>query len=140
MRQIDRIAGRLKTKAPIAIRVNPDIDPKTHPYISTGLKKNKFGINIDQSLDEYRLAAGLPNLDIRGVDCHIGSQLLLTEPFLEAIRKLKDLVNRLEAMGLTIQVLDLGGGWGLPTTRRNRPIPATMPGRSSGNWEGKSVP
>jgi diaminopimelate decarboxylase len=123
LRLIDRVAGRLKTKAPVAIRVNPDIDAKTHPYISTGLKKNKFGINIRESLEEYRLARDLPHLQVKGVDCHIGSQLLLTGPFLEAVEKLKNLVAALEDLGLTISVLDLGGGLGITYDQEEPPHP-----------------
>ncbi|MCU0578419.1 MAG: diaminopimelate decarboxylase [Desulfobacterota bacterium] len=123
MRLIDQVAGRLKKKAPVAIRVNPDIDAKTHPYISTGLKKNKFGINIRESLEEYRLARDLPHVQIKGVDCHIGSQLLLTGPFLEAVEKLKKLVTALEALGLTISVLDLGGGLGITYHEEEPPRP-----------------
>jgi diaminopimelate decarboxylase len=123
LRLIDRVAGRLKKKAPVAIRVNPDIDPQTHPYISTGLKKNKFGINIQEALDEYGLARELANLEIKGVDCHIGSQLLLTEPFLEAVEKLKKLVAALEARGLQIRVLDLGGGLGITYDQEEPPRP-----------------
>lgn len=123
LRLIDRVAGRLKTKAPVAIRVNPDIDAKTHPYISTGLKKNKFGINIRESLEEYRLARDLPHLQVKGVDCHIGSQLLLTGPFLEAVEKLKKLVTALEGLGLTISVLDLGGGLGITYDQEEPPHP-----------------
>ncbi|MBI5586541.1 MAG: diaminopimelate decarboxylase [Deltaproteobacteria bacterium] len=123
LRLIDRIAGRLKKKAPVAIRVNPDIDPQTHPYISTGLKKNKFGINIQESLAEYALAREMPNLEIKGVDCHIGSQLLLTEPFLEAVGKLKKLVAAIEGQGLTIRVLDLGGGLGITYDQEEPPHP-----------------
>lgn len=123
MRLIDQVAGRLKKKAPVAIRVNPDIDAKTHPYISTGLKKNKFGINIRESLEEYRLARDLPHVQIKGVDCHIGSQLLLTGPFLEAVEKLNKLVTALEAMGLTISVLDLGGGLGITYDQEEPPQP-----------------
>jgi diaminopimelate decarboxylase len=123
LRLIDRVAGRLKTKAPVAIRVNPDIDAKTHPYISTGLKKNKFGIHIRESLEEYRLARDLPHLQVKGVDCHIGSQLLLTGPFLEAVEKLKKLVAALEELGLTISVLDLGGGLGITYDQEEPPHP-----------------
>jgi diaminopimelate decarboxylase len=123
LRLIDRIAGRMKKKAPIAVRVNPDIDPKTHPYISTGLKKNKFGIDLQQSLSEYRLAKDLPHLDVIGVDCHIGSQLLITSPFLEAIQKLKGLINQLEIMGIRIDYVDLGGGLGITYDQEEPPHP-----------------
>ena len=120
---IDRVAARLKKKAPIAIRVNPDIDPQTHPYISTGLKKNKFGINIQESLQQYRLARELRHIEIRGVDCHIGSQLLLTDPFLEAVRKLKKLIQQLIDLGIQIRYLDLGGGLGITYDREEPPRP-----------------
>jgi diaminopimelate decarboxylase len=120
---VNAIAGQMKKKAPVGIRVNPDIDPKTHPYISTGLKKNKFGINIKQSLEEYRLAKALPHIAVVGVDCHIGSQLLATQPFLEAIRKLKNLIAQLKDLGLDIQYLDLGGGLGITYDQEEPPHP-----------------
>ena len=120
---IDRVAARLKKKAPIAIRVNPDIDPQTHPYISTGLKKNKFGINIQESLQQYRLARELRHIEIRGVDCHIGSQLLITDPFLEAVRKLKKLIQQLIDLGIQIRYLDLGGGLGITYDQEEPPRP-----------------
>jgi diaminopimelate decarboxylase len=120
---IDRVAARLKKKAPIAIRVNPDIDPQTHPYISTGLKKNKFGIHIQESLQQYRLARELRHIEIRGVDCHIGSQLLITDPFLEAVRKLKKLIRQLIDLGIQIRYLDLGGGLGITYDQEEPPRP-----------------
>ena len=120
---IDRVAARLKKKAPIAIRVNPDIDPQTHPYISTGLKKNKFGIHIQESLQQYRLARELRHIEIRGVDCHIGSQLLITDPFLEAVRKLKKLIQQLIDLGIQIRYLDLGGGLGITYDQEEPPRP-----------------
>jgi diaminopimelate decarboxylase len=123
LKLVNEIAGQMKRKAPVGIRVNPDIDPKTHPYISTGLKKNKFGINIKQSLDEYRLAQALPHIAIVGVDCHIGSQLLATQPFLEAIQKLKKLVAQLKDLGIDIQYLDLGGGLGITYDQEEPPHP-----------------
>jgi len=113
MGRIDEIAGRMGTRAPVAIRVNPDIDPKTHPYISTGLRENKFGIDFNRSMEEYILAKGLPNIEIIGVDCHIGSQLIEIQPFVEALRRLKELVNTLRQRGIGIQYLDLGGGLGI---------------------------
>jgi diaminopimelate decarboxylase len=123
LRLIDRVAARLKKKAPIAIRVNPDIDPKTHPYISTGLKKNKFGINFLESLQQYQLARELSHIEIRGVDCHIGSQLLLTDPFLEAVKKLKKLLQQLTDLGIQIRYLDLGGGLGITYDQEEPPRP-----------------
>ena len=123
LKVVNEIAGQLKRKAPIGIRVNPDIDPKTHPYISTGLKKNKFGITIKQSLEEYRLAQTLPHITVVGVDCHIGSQLLATQPFLEAIQKVKKLIAQLKHLKIEIKYLDLGGGLGITYDREEPPHP-----------------
>ena len=120
---INEVAGRLKKKAPIAIRVNPDIDPKTHPYISTGLKKNKFGIDINRAWMAYRLASQLPHLKIIGIDCHIGSQLIEVEPVVEALKKLKQLVENLRNEGMEIQYLDLGGGLGITYEDEEPPHP-----------------
>ena len=111
--RIDEIAGRLGTRAPVAIRVNPDIDPKTHPYISTGLRENKFGIDFNLSMKEYIFAKGLPHIELIGVDCHIGSQLLEIQPFVEALRRVKELIHALAQRGIGIQYLDLGGGLGI---------------------------
>ena len=120
---IDRIAGRMKTKAPIALRVNPDVDPKTHPYISTGLKKNKFGINIQKSLDDYRLAHTLPNVKVIGVSCHIGSQLTEVGPFVEAMQRIRELVLGLRAEGMPVQYIDIGGGLGITYHQEEPPHP-----------------
>lgn len=120
---INERAECLKKKAPISIRVNPDIDPKTHPYISTGLKKNKFGIDITQALNAYRIANELPNLEVVGVDCHIGSQLVKVEPIVEALKKLKQLVENLRKSGLSIKYLDLGGGLGITYEDEEPPHP-----------------
>ena len=120
---LNQVAGRLGRKANIAIRVNPDIDPQTHPYISTGLKENKFGIDINGSFEEYRKAAGLPNLRIVGVSCHIGSQLTKMSPFVDTLKKLKDLIKRLNDAGIGIQVLDLGGGLGITYDKETPPEP-----------------
>ena len=120
---INEVAGRFGKKAHIAIRVNPDIDPKTHPYISTGLKQNKFGIDILRAPMAYRLASQLPNLKIVGIDCHIGSQLIQVEPVIEALRKLKQLVENLRKEGMEIQYLDLGGGLGITYEDEEPPHP-----------------
>jgi diaminopimelate decarboxylase len=120
---INEVAGRIGKKADIAIRVNPDIDPKTHPYISTGLKQNKFGIDILRAPMAYRLASQLPNLKIVGIDCHIGSQLIEVEPIVEALRKLKLLVEDLKKEGMEIQYLDLGGGLGITYEDEEPPHP-----------------
>ncbi len=120
---INEVASRIGKKAPIAIRVNPDIDPKTHPYISTGLKQNKFGIDVLRAPMAYRLASQLPNLKIVGIDCHIGSQLVEVEPIIEALRKLKELVENLRKKGMEIQYLDLGGGLGITYEDEEPPHP-----------------
>jgi diaminopimelate decarboxylase len=120
---MDRIAGKMKIKTPVALRVNPDVDPKTHPYISTGLKKNKFGINIQQSLDDYRLANTLPNVKVIGVSCHIGSQLTEVGPFVEAVQRLRELVLKLRAEGMNIQYMDIGGGLGITYNLEEPPHP-----------------
>ena len=120
---INDVAGRMGKKAPIAIRVNPDIDPKTHPYISTGLKKNKFGIDIHLAQTTYRLASRLPNLQILGIDCHIGSQLIEVDPVVEALGKLKELVGDLRREGMEIRYLDLGGGLGITYEDEEPPQP-----------------
>lgn len=123
LRVINDRAGALGKRARIAIRVNPDVDPKTHPYISTGLKKSKFGIDIKRALDEYRVARELKNIDIIGVDCHIGSQITQIEPFRDAIRKIKDMVLTMKSEGFDIKYLDLGGGLGIPYNAEEPPHP-----------------
>jgi len=124
LKAIDRKAQELNTKAPIAIRVNPDIDPKTHPYISTGLKKNKFGIDIHRSLEEYQFARSLEHVEIMGIDCHIGSQITETGPFVEALRKIKTLIAGLRQAGIAIKYLDLGGGLGITYDKEAPPQPS----------------
>jgi diaminopimelate decarboxylase len=99
--------------APVSIRVNPDVDPKTHPYISTGLKGNKFGVAHDRTLAAYRRAAGLPGLQVLGIDCHIGSQITHTSPYLDAMDRVLDLVETIEAAGIPIHHIDFGGGLGI---------------------------
>ena len=121
---IDGRAASLGTRAGIALRVNPDVDPKTHPYISTGLKKNKFGIDIEQAVQSYRRAAELKHVEVLGVDCHIGSQLTETAPFVEALERLKLLIRRLDAIGIRIRYLDLGGGLGIPYREEEPPPPS----------------
>ncbi len=97
----------------MSLRVNPDVDAGTHPYISTGLKDNKFGIAHDQALDSYRRAAALPGLKVVGIDCHIGSQITQVEPYLDALDRLLDLVETVEAEGIPIHHIDVGGGLGI---------------------------
>jgi diaminopimelate decarboxylase len=120
---IQAIAQKMGRKAPVALRVNPDVDPRTHPYISTGLKKNKFGINIQKSLDDYRLAQTLPHLKVVGVSCHIGSQLTEVGPFVEALQKIKELVLRLKSEGIPIEYIDMGGGLGITYSEEEPPHP-----------------
>jgi diaminopimelate decarboxylase len=121
--EISRLAGRLRAKARIALRINPDIDPQTHPYISTGLKRNKFGIDIEQALRDYRRARELPNIEVVGVACHIGSQITELGPFLEAVQRLKELIQKLELEGIRIRYLDLGGGLGITYDQETPPHP-----------------
>ena len=113
LERINDVAAGLGRKAPISLRVNPDVDAKTHPYISTGLKENKFGVAYDDALAVYQHAAGLPHLEIIGIDCHIGSQLLDPAPFAEALDKLLLLIDRLAGQGITLHHIDLGGGLGI---------------------------
>ncbi|MFZ2404773.1 MAG: diaminopimelate decarboxylase [Methylobacter sp.] len=122
--RINRLAGQLGVIAPVSFRVNPDVDAKTHPYISTGLKENKFGIDIQQALAEYRRAAAMPYISVIGIDCHIGSQLTETRPFLDALDKILDLVATLKAEGINLHHLDLGGGLGICYRDEQPPEPA----------------
>jgi diaminopimelate decarboxylase len=120
---IDKRAGLFKTKAPVAIRVNPDVDPKTHPYISTGLKKNKFGIDMDTAIEGYKVASQLKHINIVGIDCHIGSQITESQPFIEALESLKNLINKLGQIGIEIKYLDMGGGLGITYNDESPPHP-----------------
>lgn len=125
--ELDRIsllAEQLGIIAPVSFRVNPDVDAKTHPYISTGLKENKFGIDIELALVEYRRAAAMPNIEVVGIDCHIGSQLTESGPFLDALDRILDLVNALKAEGIHLHHLDLGGGLGICYKDEQPPEPS----------------
>jgi len=108
LERIDTVAQRLQMRAPISVRVNPDVDAGTHPYISTGLKENKFGIATEQALAVYRRAAGMAGIEIVGIDCHIGSQLTKTEPFLHAIDRLLGMVDQLPSQGIELRQFDMG--------------------------------
>jgi len=121
-------AGALGTRAPISLRVNPDVDPQTHPHISTGLKQNKFGIDIDKSLGEYRRAQTLEHVDIVGVDCHIGSQITKISPFIDTLERLTTLIHTLRGEGIEISYLDLGGGLGITYDRETPPHPTDYAG------------
>lgn len=120
--RIQSIAEKMGKKAPISLRINPDVDAKTHPYISTGLKENKFGIDIAQAERIYEYAATLKNLDIKGIDCHIGSQLITLDPFLDALDRLLVLTDKLTQKGITIEHLDLGGGLGVCYNDEKPPV------------------
>jgi diaminopimelate decarboxylase len=113
LHRLNEVAGSMGKKARISLRVNPNVDAKTHPYIATGLKANKFGVAFDDALDTYRTAAKLPHLDVSGIDCHIGSQLLDDAPLLEALDRLIELIDQLGAEGIELHHLDMGGGIGI---------------------------
>lgn len=113
LHNISRIANQVGIMAPISLRVNPDVDANTHPYISTGLKENKFGISISKAYDCYKVASRLPNLEIVGIDCHIGSQLMEIKPFIDSLEKIIPLINKINASGLQIKHIDIGGGIGI---------------------------
>ena len=120
---INQIAGEMGKVAPISLRVNPDVDAHTHPYISTGLKENKFGVSVDEAREVYKLAATLPHVKITGMDCHIGSQLTELQPFLDATDRLIRLMEQLKEDGITLKHLDLGGGLGVTYTDATPPHP-----------------
>ena len=121
--RINQIAGEMGKVAPISLRVNPDVDAHTHPYISTGLKENKFGVSVDEAREVYKLAATLPHVKITGMDCHIGSQLTELQPFLDATDRLIRLIEQLKEDGITLKHLDLGGGLGVTYTDETPPHP-----------------
>lgn len=123
LQRLDEVAGAHGMTAPVSLRVNPDVDAHTHPYISTGLKENKFGISVDAALDTYRQAAEAAHLRVVGVDCHIGSQLTAITPFVDALNRILDLVERLEDEGIGLEHLDLGGGLGVPYRDEQPPSP-----------------
>ena len=120
---LSRLAQETQTTARISLRINPDVDPQTHPYISTGLKENKFGIEMSQAVDLYVRANELPGIEPVGIDCHIGSQLTQIEPFLDALKRLTSLRSQLVDMGMNIQYLDLGGGLGITYSEEDPPHP-----------------
>lgn len=124
LKKINEVAGEMGKVANISIRINPDVDPQTHPYISTGMKKNKFGLDIDHSLEAYKLASELENIEPVGMDCHIGSQLTNIDPFLEALDKLLNFYEKLKDIGIDIKYLDLGGGLGISYDEEEPPHPS----------------
>ncbi|MCE8011606.1 diaminopimelate decarboxylase [Billgrantia desiderata] len=123
LERLSAVAERLGKVAPVSLRVNPDVDAGTHPYISTGLKDNKFGIAVGEALEVYELAARLPGLKVVGIDCHIGSQLTELAPFLDALDRLLVLLERLHERGISVEHLDLGGGLGVPYRGERPPQP-----------------
>ncbi|POY43482.1 diaminopimelate decarboxylase [Avibacterium gallinarum] len=122
--RINEVAGRLNKIAPISLRVNPDVDAHTHPYISTGLKENKFGVSVDEAREVYRIASQLTHIKITGMDCHIGSQLTEIQPFLDATDRLIVLMQQLAQDGIELKHLDLGGGLGVTYKDENAPHPS----------------
>ncbi len=124
LERINQVAGEMGKIAPISLRVNPDVDAHTHPYISTGLKENKFGVSVEQAREVYRLASQLPHIHISGMDCHIGSQLTELQPFLDATDRLIVLMKQLKQDGISLKHLDLGGGLGVTYTDENAPHPS----------------
>jgi diaminopimelate decarboxylase len=121
LQRLNEVAGELGKRAPVSLRVNPNVDAKTHPYISTGLKENKFGVAYEDALATYRMAASLPHIEVFGIDCHIGSQLLDDAPLLEALDKVIELIDRLASENIAIHHLDIGGGIGI-TYADERPV------------------
>ncbi|MEW6444743.1 MAG: diaminopimelate decarboxylase [Pseudomonadota bacterium] len=128
LERLNEVALGMGKRAPVSLRVNPDVDAKTHPYISTGLKENKFGIGIEEAEEAYLRAAALPGLAVTGVDCHIGSQLTTLEPFLDALERVLALVGRLAARGVRLHHLDLGGGLGIRYRDETPPAPDELIG------------
>jgi diaminopimelate decarboxylase len=126
LERISEIASSLGKTARISLRINPDVDPKTHPYISTGLRENKFGLPMDEALAAYTLAQKLPGVEPVGLDCHIGSQLTQLSPFIEALSRLMDFYRQLVARGISLRYLDLGGGLGITYNTEEPPHPTEL--------------
>ncbi|OGP56791.1 MAG: diaminopimelate decarboxylase [Deltaproteobacteria bacterium RBG_13_49_15] len=120
---LNQRAGRIGKRAQVALRVNPDVDPKTHPYIATGLKNNKFGIDAESAIEGYKAAKRLPNIRILGIDCHIGSQITEAKPFRDALENLKGLIHELKRLGIPLEYLDMGGGLGIIYDDETPPLP-----------------
>jgi diaminopimelate decarboxylase len=124
MHMLNQVAGRLGVKAPVSFRVNPDVDAKTHPKITTGLAVNKFGLTMEDAFEQYQVARALPNLELKGISCHIGSQLTQTSPFADALNRLVELISKLRAKDIELELLDLGGGLGITYDHETPPEPA----------------
>ena len=136
--RLNAVAGSMCKVAPISLRVNPDVDAKTHPYISTGLKQNKFGVAYTEALELYRKAADMPHINVTGMDCHIGSQLTETSPFIAAAEKILALADRLSASGIVLEHLDLGGGLGIRYDDETPPSIAEYAQALLGTLQGRS--
>lgn len=136
---LNEVAGEMGVKAPVSIRVNPDVDAKTHPYISTGLKENKFGIDINLAPEVYGRASKMANLKIEGVDCHIGSQLTETRPFIDALDRVLALIDKLIEMDINIHHLDLGGGLGIQYRDETPPLPSEYAKTLTAKLEGRNL-
>ncbi len=139
LERLNEIGGELGVRAPASIRVNPDVDPNTHPYISTGLRENKFGIPIEQARDLYVRATQMPNLVVEGVDCHIGSQLTSLEPFVDALRRVLALVDELAGGGIRLSKLNVGGGLGIRYRDERPPEPREFARALLGVLDGRDV-
>ncbi len=126
LREIDGIAGRMRTKAPVALRINPDIDAKTHPYITTGMREHKFGISIEDAIDNYRLASKMKNIRVIGLQKHIGSQITEISPFVDSFKRILDLLDELNREKFDIKYLDIGGGLGIAYADEKPPVPADI--------------
>ena len=126
LQAIQEVAASIGKKARIALRINPDVDPKTHPYISTGMKKSKFGIAADRALQEYKTAASLSHIDVVGVHAHIGSQLTEVTPFVDSLKKVVGLIGTLKAQGINIRYLNIGGGLGITYSEEKPPLPQEL--------------
>ena len=137
--RLNEAAVALKKRAPVAFRINPDVDPKTHPYISTGLKQNKFGVEIPEAERLYGEARSLPGIEVAGVACHIGSQLQELSPFLDALDRALALVDRLAAQGVALRHLDVGGGLGVPYDKETPPSPAELAGAVRERMAGRKL-
>ncbi|MBI5188475.1 MAG: diaminopimelate decarboxylase [Nitrospirae bacterium] len=126
LREINRVAGIMNIKAPVALRINPDIDPETHPYIATGLRKHKFGIPIEDALEHYRVASRLKNINVVGIHKHIGSQITKVSPFVDALKRVLILMDKLSIQGVNIKYLDVGGGLGISYRDEEPPLPKDL--------------
>jgi len=126
LRGIDRVAGEMERMAPVALRINPDIDPETHPYIATGLRRHKFGIPIEEALEYYRLASRLKNINVIGIHKHIGSQITRISPFVDALKRILLLIDKLSIQGVKIYYLDIGGGLGISYRDEEPPVPKDL--------------